>query len=481
MEILQNVIGTLNKEEIRHFKLFANRSHGGEERKDVLLFDMIRSSFPEYDEEKMNKALYGTEEKNALYRLKNRLLESIGKSIALQYFDQHEANVVMNLIVLARLFQNKAQAKTAFYYLGKAEKKANEIESPELLELIYTDLIKLSYETLEINPGEYISKRKENRKKLSKLQEIDDILAGIIYSVKTLQSFSKSNLRAVESLQEKVNEIAGTKEFRNDNQLRFKIYHSISRILLQKEDYPSLEKYLVSTYTEYRRQGLFNKNNHETKLQMLTYLINALFKNDHYNESLNYGDELKKAMEEFGGMLKGKYLFYYYNSQVNNYSKIDVNKAIEILNEARENPIIRKHPYHIVFVYLNLSVSSFDKGNFKEALRWLIKPSLHDTYRMLDEGFRYRIAVVELIIRYELEDFDYIEHRIKQIKSGFRSFFRDPAYLRMRELMGILLAMIGPGGLKSRKLAEKVARLTGGGTDHDIINYSEWLQAKMRG
>ena len=48
------------------------------------------------NEERMNKALYGNGEKNALYRLKNRLLESIGKSIAVQYFDQHEANVVMN-------------------------------------------------------------------------------------------------------------------------------------------------------------------------------------------------------------------------------------------------------------------------------------------------------------------------------------------------------------------------------------------------
>lgn len=474
----------MNKEEVRHFKLFANRTNEREERKDVQLFDSIRRTYPEYDEDRIMGTLYGGQDKNSLYRLKNRLLASLGKSISLQYFDHNEANQVLNCLALARLFQGKGQVSTAYYYLGKAEKKAVETEALDLLELVYSELIRLSYETLEIDPGHYIAKRKENREKLNKIQEIDDVLASVIYSVKTLQSFSGKNMGIVQLLKKKVNALTNSSELRDNPQLRFKIYEAVSRILLQKEDFVSLENYLLSTYDEYSKEKLFNKNNHDTKLQMLTYLINALFKNGKYDESLRYGEVLKKAMGEFGGFLSDKYLFYYYNSQVNNYSKIDVNRSIELLNEAKDHPVIRKHPYHIVFVYLNLSVSNFDKGNFREALRCLVKPSLHDTYKVLDEGFRYRIAVVELIIRFELEDLDYIEHRTKQIKKQFQSLFRNPAYSRPRTLMSVIGRMMGPHPAKDRKLAARVKELLNGpagSADHDIINYNDWLQNKMKG
>ena len=40
---------------------------------------------------------------------------------------------------------------------------------------------------------------------------------------------------------------------------------------------------------------------------------------------------LKNAMEEYHHMLYDKYTFFYYNSLVINYSKLDRDKAISIL------------------------------------------------------------------------------------------------------------------------------------------------------
>jgi hypothetical protein len=42
MNILPNIIGSLNKEEIRNFKLFINRTHSNQKRKDETLFDLIK-------------------------------------------------------------------------------------------------------------------------------------------------------------------------------------------------------------------------------------------------------------------------------------------------------------------------------------------------------------------------------------------------------------------------------------------------------
>ena len=88
----------------------------------------------------------------------------------------------------------------------------------------------------------YIQKRKDNRSKLNKVQEIDDILAALIYRIKVSQNFAKQNTEILDLLQKTVNDFAKSKDVKNSPVLRFKIYQSVSRILLQQQDYKSLEK-----------------------------------------------------------------------------------------------------------------------------------------------------------------------------------------------------------------------------------------------
>ena len=475
----------MNKEEIRNFKLFINRTEKSTERKDEILFDLIQKQFPEYDESKALKKLYGTNEKNALYRLKNRLFEDIGKSLTLHYYDSTDYNIILNSILLSRLFRSKGQAATAFYYLNKAFRKANENEHLEWLDIVYGEFIKLSHETLEINPEEYIQKRKQNRAKLNIVQEIDDILAALIYRIKVSQNFAKQNTEILHLLQKTMDDFAKNKEVKNSPVLRFKIYQSVSRILLQQQDYKSLEKYLLKTYSEFGKEKLFNKNNHDTKLQMLTYLINSLFKNQKIDLSLEYVSKLKTAMDEFGGQMYNKYLFYYYNSLVINYSVKDIDKAIAILHEAKGDASIQKLPIYSVFVYLNLAVLNFDKKNFREALKNLVKPNMEDAFKHLDEAWHLKLSVFELMIRYELSDFDYLEHKCERVKKEYSSLLRNQEYARQKQLIKIIEMMVLSTGVKKDKqLLKQINMLLDdimkeSSSDTDIINYSHWLKMKI--
>jgi hypothetical protein len=482
MNILQQLIGTMSKEDQRSFKLFINRTQSGEQRKDEQLFDQVRKMYPDYEEELIQEKLYGKEDKNALYRLKNRLLEDISKSTTLQYYSESEYNHVLYHIALTRLFTGKGQNEIAFFYLGKAEKAAVANEYYELLDLIYSERIRLSHETLEINPEEYISKRKENRNKLSKVQEIDDILAALIYRIKTTQLFSgKKNTRILDLLQKTVNDFSNDKTLKKSPALRFRIYNALCRILLQREDYGSLEKYLLKTYTEFTREGLFNKNNHDTKLQLLTYLVNSLFKNNKHELSLEYGEKLKAAMNEYDRLLHDKYLFFYYSSQVINYSVKDLDKAIAILNKAKEDPVIRKVPMQVAFIYLNLSVTYFDKQDFKTSLRSLVKLMMDDSYKKLDASFRLKVSVVELLIRYELGDIDYLELRTKQIKKEFDELMRTGEYKRDLDLINILILMIDSSDVaRDKKINDAAAKFIAayGAPANDIIVYNTWLRSK---
>ncbi len=484
MNILEHVIGQMSKEEVRHLKLYLTQTNNSVTRKDIALFDAIRKDFKDFDEDKFHLKHYNESSKNSFYRLKNRLFEDINRSVNLLYFDFDDSVLLLHYFILSRIYQRKQQFEIAFHYLTKAEKKGLAIESYELLDLLYADFIKLSQETMSVDPERYISLRKENRKKLQKIQEIDDVLAVLIYRIKVAQGFDRGNHKILEVLQKTINEFSNTSDLKSNTQLRFKIYQSLSRILLQRHDYTSLEVYLLDTYRSFQKENLFSKANHETKLQMLTYLINSLFKNGKTTQSLEFAEKLKDAMEEFGGFLYDKYLFYYYNSLMINYSISNKQKAIDILEEARELKAIKELPFYTVFIYLNLSVLNFGLKNFKSSLKHLVYMSIQENFKSLDTAFQLKIAISELMIRFELNDFEFIENRINQIKKDFKSLLNEKLYEREREIIRIIQYLTNSNDSKKDKALQKKIEiflsLAPSSTDSDILNYNTWLKEKWR-
>lgn len=486
MNIIQTIIGSMTKEEQRNYKLFINRTEKQGQRKDIIFFDMVKKNHPDYDEDVIQGALYGKGDKNSLYRLKNRVLEDISKSITLLHYDEVEYNSALYNMALSHLYTRKRLINVAFYYLGKAEKIAKKNEFLEMLELIYTEYIRLSQEALEINPESFVKLKKENRSRMAKVQQIDDILAVLMYRIRTTQLFSgKKDKKVLNLLQKTVNEFSNDKELKRSPALRFRIYNALSRILLQREDYISLEEYLVKTHREFTREKLFTRNNHDDKLQMLTYLINACFKNGKIKLSLQYAEMLREAMLEFDKMLFEKYLFFYYNSLVINHASVNLDKSIEVLNEAIKNPVIRKNPLQEAFIYLNFSVAYFEKGEFKVALKNIIRLMMEESFNKLDETLRIKIVVAELICRYEIQDFEYLEHKAKQLLNEYKSPSKRKLFASDLEMTELLYHMARADRrlrkkINVRNVAEIFIAKYEAGKNNDLINYAFWLKGKLR-
>jgi hypothetical protein len=485
MDILNQVIKGMNKEQIRYFKLYAAR-FTSDSRKDLALFDYIRKSNDKYDEEKIFKKLYDGSEKNPFYRLKNRLMLDINKSITIQHFDDEETIHTFHLLALVRFYMNKNNVEAAHHFLRKAESKAKSIENFELLDVIYGEFIRLSHEKISINPEFYITKRKENHAQINQLRAIDDILAAVSYRLKITQNFGSEENPILPLLQKTVNAFSRDKELKKSHTLRFKLYHAVSQILLQKRDYKALEDYLLTIYHEFNKEKLFTKTNHDTRLQMLTYIVNALFKNKKLKLSLRYADELKTAMEEYNSMLYDKYIFFYYNSLVINYSILDRDKAISILEDLRSNAKIKANAFYQVFVYLNLMLLWFENRNYHNAIKHLNKLYLLDNYKTTDLALRFRIAVTELIIRYELKDFDLLEYKINQLRKDFKAYLNQKENVKEKEFISILKSIINSADFrKDKKLFERVKIFLGStasvpAEETEIINYKDWLREKAR-
>ncbi|MEP7169476.1 MAG: hypothetical protein ABI855_08925 [Bacteroidota bacterium] len=485
MDILNQVINGMNKEQIRYFKLYASR-FTSEDRKDLALFDYIRKSNDKYDEDKIFKKLYDGSEKNPFYRLKNRLMLDINKSITIQHFDDEETIHAFHLLALVRFYMNKNNVEAAHYFLRKAEAKTKSIENFELLDVVYGEFIRLSHEKISINPEFYITKRKENQTQINQLRAIDDILAAVSYRLKITQNFAAEENPILPLLQKTVNDFSQDKELKKSHTLRFKLYHAVSQILLQKRDYKALEDYLLTIYREFNKEKLFTKTNHDTRLQMLTYIVNALFKNKKLKLSLKYAEELKTSMEAYNHLLYDKYLFFYYNSLVINYSILDRDKAISILEDLRSNEKIKANAFYQVFVYLNLMLLWFEKRNYQNAIKNLNKLYLLDNYKTTDLALRFRISVTELIIRYELKDFDLLEYKINQLRKDFKEYLNQKENEKEKEFISILKSIINSVDFrKDEKLFERVklflsSTAAAPAEETEIINYKDWLREKAK-
>jgi hypothetical protein len=163
-----------------------------------------------------------------------------------------------------------------------------------------------------------------------------------------------------------------------------------------------------------------------------------------------------------------------------------VEKAIEILNEAKDRKVIQSHPVYIGFVYLNLAVSYFGIKDFKAALRSIVKLYMLDSYKSLDAALRFKISVAELIIRYELHDPDYIEQRIAQLKKEFRKEFTSAEFENETGFIRILLMLLNTSSPRSDKKVLQstrefisVSRQKVNSEEQEIINYADWLSGKL--
>jgi len=482
MNILLKTIKSLNKEETRYYKIFSSRTHNDPNRKDTTLFEAIKNNKKDYDEKKIAKEMYG-DKKNNFYQLKNNLLNAINKSIIAQHTDKENDTSVYNIVLLSRIYKRKGNVDLSYHYLKKAEKIAKKIEAFEILSMIYAEILKLSYDLISIDIQKYIDRKIENKKSLDLTHEIDTTLYSVMHSIKKTQNFSNNTKKNTKALNNIINTITSQKEISKSPKFRLKLYEAISRILLQENNFNALEKYLEETYKSFIKDKLFNKTNHEQKLMMLTYWANSLYKNSKMKASLKIAEKLNNAMTEFDSFLKKKFLFYYYNTLVINYSKLDQDKALKVLETAKNNSTIQSLPTFGAFIYLNVGLIYFDQKQYKLSIKHFSRLILQKDFLNLSPQFQLKILTSEIIIRYELKQLDLVEEKIKKIKSRLKNTTDENK--RERDVIKIIEKLIYCNNIKSDKdLYAKINKLITetsleNAQNLDVINYNDWLINKI--
>ena len=472
---LDTIIDSLSKEEVRFFKLFLNRTVR-KNRKDLDLFDYMRKQKGNYNTKDLLKKL----KTNAgnYYTLKNRLYHELNNSMVWQYIWKDNQSKSFSYVLLGRLYKNKGELDLAFHFFQKAEKEAIDSDLYELLSMIYSEIIQLSHELLSINVDDFIQLKRDNMKVLSEIDEIDLLLAKIMYDVKTKQNYSNSEDSLVELVKTKFNKISKQNNLLKSSRFRIRLFNMYSRLLLQKRDYKTLENFVIKSYDEFENEKLFDRSNHNDKLTILTYIANCLFKTNKNKQSLKYAELLLNSMQEYDGLLYDKYLFFYYNILVSNYSVTDKEKALNYLDKASNNEVIKKLPSYNSFIYLNRSLIYYDQNKFKKSKQNISRLIMQKDFLLLDQSFQLKILITSIIICYKISEKNILD-KINDIRDNYSALLKTENHLRDAMFLDLISKKIAGSDLEKDKsiflsnISEKESN------ELDIIGYNNWVEINI--
>ncbi len=260
----------------------------------------------------------------------------------------------------------------------------------------------------------------------------------------------------------------------------------MSATLLQQHNYAALEKFLKEMYTTFENANWFERENHDVKLQMLTYLVNSLFRLNKYQESLQYAEVLGREIRSFSNLLYDKYLFFYYNSLVINYSALDKSRALTILEEFERETRNKKNSYYDQFLYFNKAMLLHQSGRAEEAVKNIVKLYVNDNFKQADDSFKLKIAVAELIMQFDAGDPQSFMLRSASVKRQFRKWLTEGDFKRELDLLKLLDKMVLQDNYRTdaklKKQAEQFvkAKVPAAVLDSEIIRYAPWVRARWR-
>ncbi len=489
MDSLLEIIKNLKKEEIRNFKIFTKRFHRQEDIKITTLFDLMRSGIYDDDEKAMIAKLFAQDKdvSNAYYRLKNRLKTELEKSLLNLHHNLDEKIETINLVTLSSIFSYKGQYDLSLYYLKKAEKTALQNEYYDLLDFIYSQIIELTYNFNfdEVNPLEYIEKRKENNRKNSVFMEANNAIAAVSYSLR------KSNLSKAEdidhTLQKALKELNIANEIYKLPNVKLKIHYCIRSVLLQNKDFSRLEKYLIESFNSFEEEKIFTKSTHMPKISLLTWIVNALMVNKKWNEAIIYTEELHEELNKFNKLYYDNFIWTYYQSLITIYiSSNQIEKAIQLLVQIIEVQANKgMQSFYEFNTHVNLALCYYFKGNISEGIKVLSRLFLKDTYPKFSVENQFSISLIEIILHYENANLDYVTYRIGEIRRQFKTLLKDTLHQEEKAFLKILLNMCNKADpMHDKLLMSQMKEFASGASKVQIgsgkyIELGLWVQSKI--
>jgi hypothetical protein len=473
--MLIDLIKSLNKEELRHIKIFLNRTEAGTDRKDIRLIDLIRNS-SRANEDKFASKLYPGQDKNAYYRLKHRATEESLKGLSTLYFNHSSAVQAMHVLGLSRHFAEGGKLVLATELLQRARQLSTKDQDYGLLEVIYTDMLHIAMEWPESpwTADEIISSRLANRERITVEQEVDDILS-IINSrlVQTNEVATRELL--LQGLRQELDNLLFGPRLETMDVLRVRLFKTYRTIIERYSTPEQLEKFLRQSYKSFKKENIFKKRS-SLQSDILVKMISLMIRFDKQEKAVKYIDDLHELAKSSNGVEQKELMAAYYTFSHKCMLTTNPLRAFEILQAGLQEKSL-KHDFktQMLFQIPAIRMAHVNKRN-EEARTSLTNIRNHRSFIELPAVYRIKIETADLMMRYLQNDLDYIRHFITdtyQLAQGTPELAKQ--YMFLDILNGLIL----------NNDNRKVKDIEGIGTTEDfetgdILDYNLWMKQVTR-
>ena len=490
MDILEKVIFNLTSDEVRRFKILSNRFKADDEKKLLILFDLVRSEKHSEDDQQIVIELYAlnnAQTRNRYYRLRNKLLENIEKSLTFYHFKYKDSIHAYYDIQLSIMFRERGNYDLAQYFLKKAEKKAKELDQFNILEQIYHEYTQLAMKDIDIDIEEILDRRKANFEKVKINNRNSEAVAMLTQQLKR-SNFSREKSSVLELLEKAKKNIEASADIFHSTEGKIQIFRIVSAILLQKEAYEQLASYAQSTIAELEGADQFNNDNHGDRLLMRLWLINALLKTWRFTEAEAQLEVFEKEMAMFRKQNFQTYFFHYTNARINTLKSLGKNEAaIVLIQEALGMREMRTEPEKEAFLTISLADSQFLHGEYKAAVGTIAALKGLAGYELLQTDIHMFVDVFEMVVRLEAGDAEFAINAYDAFKKNYRKSLKLDRHERVGLFVDLLIKVCTAqlkgksASLKNQlpKLRELFAEGEHG--TNEIIVYPIYLDAKLTG
>lgn len=490
MDILESVIKDLTSDEVRRFKILSNRFKADEEKKLIILFDAIRSEEFEGREDGVIELLYkevSAKTKNSFYRLRNKLLDNLEKSLVFYHFKYKDSIHAYYDIQLSILYRERGNYEVSHYWLRKAEKKAEAMDQFNILELIYGEYVNLALKDIKLNIDSVLERRKANFEKLKIHRKNTEVIAIITQKLKR-SNFQRSAESVVDMLDALRKRLEETADIFHSGEGKLLIFRTVGTMLLQKKAFDQLVDYLVETIEDFEKHKLFTNDNHANRLMMRLWLVIGLYKQHKFSTSWEQMDILEEEMKMYSRQNYYTYLFNYYNMRIQLLKCLgrEVDASL-LVDEALKEKHITNKPGNKLYLLRSKADSCFNREQYNESIAILQEVMSMADFEDLDDEVKMYIGIFELVNRCEIEDYASVDTTMKEFRKTYRKVLKLEDQKGTNRFLEIVQRM-ADAGLNGRKVSWRQAYNSymemhvdtelGG---NQIIQYDLFLRSKAEG
>ncbi|MCB0400994.1 MAG: hypothetical protein KDD41_02850 [Flavobacteriales bacterium] len=485
MDILQELINTFSEDDKKEFRIFINRQKSKKERKDLDLFELIADQASPKD---IQKELYKTPNKVAYHTLRKRLLKHISDFIVLKQIDKDPTSTssISGLISMATYAFNNKSEELGWRFLNKAEQTALENEQYELLNSIYHLQLEQSESDFAPEISDIYNKWKDNKTLVDENEKINIAYNFIKREVNEViyKGEDKDLNKIIDRLLKKygINDLVFQRP-----EVLYKVLDLTRRVMLSKKDFYNFEPYVIRMYEEMVNNYGFSGKNHLYKIHILYMIAHILYRNRHFERSNHYMEIMHEAMLEHNEAYYNRFYPKYVMLSAANYSYLNQNdRSITILSSIKDSTMRKLQAEDQLNIKMNLIIYYGNSGNYRESNRIMHSLNHSDKWLSKKMGIEWVMKknMIEIMIQYELGNFEIALNRIRSFERTFAGLFKHPLYARALLFMQKVKIIINnPMIIRDNQFIEEViselVKIPAEQEDLQAMAYYAWLKGKL--